>query len=286
MKSYQLFFERSIKLGIVLFLFFQLGYSQNTVKQNRILTDRFLINGGIFLPSKKVNISANGSLTPEQFDDIDFDEAFGVKDYQTTVSLNFMWRFSKSKNWSLRVEFFNINNSKEAILEENLEWNDLVFKKGSSVEGGFGMGLYKVFFGRVISKGDKHELGGGLGAHVLSVSAFLEGDAGINDEELVFERSNVSVTAPLPNIGFWYYYAPFEKWMFGARVDWLGIKIGDYGGSLWNVSPSVNYQLFRNVGLGLSYKYFRVDADVDKDQWNGNFNMSFSGPAFMITANF
>ncbi len=260
-------------------------YGQNIdTTKNPILTDNFLIGVGIFNPLKKVNISAEGSIpTAEYIDnDLDFDNGFGLNDFETTFTFDFMWRFSKSNKWSLRAEYFKISNTEKAVLEEDVEWEDLIFREGTSVKGGFGLALYKIFIGRVISTGDKHELGGGLGVHALDVSAFIEGNAGINDDEIEFERSEVSVVAPLPNIGFWYFYAPTEKLSFTAKLDWFGISIGDFGGSLWNLSPGVNYQVYKNIGLGASYKFFRVDIDVDKDDWKGNFNMSFSGPALTI----
>ncbi|NOQ92976.1 MAG: hypothetical protein GQ552_09720 [Flavobacteriaceae bacterium] len=264
-------------------------YGQNKdVTKNPILTDNFLISAGIFNPIKKVNISADGSFNADEFidDEIDFDEDFGLNDFETTFMFNFMWRFSKSNKWSLRAEYFKISNTEKAVLDEDIEWNDIIFKEGTGVKGGFGLALYKIFIGRVISTGDKHELGGGLGVHALDVSAFIEGEAFIDDEEIGFERSEVSVVAPLPNIGLWYFYAPTEKLSFTAKLDWFGITIGDYGGSLWNLSPGVNYQVYKNIGLGLSYKFFRVDVDVDKEDWKGNFNMSYSGPAFTINAYF
>lgn len=281
--------RKSILILTICMLSIHFFYGQNKdTTKNSILTDRFLISAGIFNPLKEVKVSAEGSVSTAEFidEDLDFDEGFKLNDFETTLTLDFMWRFSKSQKWSLRAEYFNISNTEKAVLTEDVEWNDLIFKEGTSVKGGFGIALYKIFIGRVISRGDKHELGGGLGVHALNVSAFIEGNAQVNEDDFNFERSEVSVVAPLPNIGFWYFYAPTEKWSFIGKLDWFGINIGDFGGSLWNISPGVNYKVFKNLGLGLSYKFFRVDVDVDKEDWKGNFNMSFSGPAFTINGYF
>lgn len=285
MKTLQKSIKRLILLLTIILMSSHFFYGQNNdTAKNPILTNNFLLGAGIFNPLKKVNISAEGSVPTAEFtdNDLDFDKGFGLNNFETTFTLDFMWRFSKSNKWSLRAEYFKISNTEKGVLEEDVEWNDLIFKEGSSVKGGFGIALYKIFIGRTISRGDKHELGGGLGVHLLDVSAFIEGNAQINDDEFDFTKSKVSVVAPLPNIGFWYFYAPTEKWSFTAKMDWFGLKIGDVGGSLWNLSPGVNYQVYKNIGLGLSYKFFRVDVDVDKEDWKGNFNMSFSGPAFTV----
>ncbi len=288
MKNYYHNLNKKIIIITISLLISGFCYSQNTDAKNSILTDKFLVSAGIFNPLKEVKVSAEGSLPSTEFtnNDLDFDEGFNLNDFETTLTFNFMWRFSKSDKWSLRAEYFNISNTENAILTEDVEWNNLIFKEGSSVKGGFGIALYKIFFGRTISRGDKHELGVGLGVHLLDVNAFVEGNAQINEDEFDFTKSEVSIVAPLPNIGFWYFYAPTEKWSLTARLDWFGLQIGDVGGSLWNLSPGVNYNVFKNIGLGLSYKFFSVDVDVDKDEWNGNFNMTFSGPAFTINGYF
>ncbi len=110
-----LFNARTIQLWIT-FLFFSLLLSaQKIFDKNPNLTGRFLINGGVFFPTKNVNISADGAVAVPLDEDIEFDEVFGLSDFETTLTLNFMWRFSKSKKWSLQAEFFDISNSEEAV---------------------------------------------------------------------------------------------------------------------------------------------------------------------------
>lgn len=264
----------------------QIFYAQNETPKNSILTDRFLISAGVFLPTKNISVDASGEIPTDGADDIDFDEVFGFGNIQTTFYLNFMWRFSKSKKWSLQSEYFNISNKADVVLQNDVEWNDYIFKAGSNATGGVNLALYKVFFGRVISTGQKHELGGGLGVHLLNVGGYIEGDAYVNDDNYSLQRSEVSVVAPLPNIGFWYIYAPIEKLSFQAKLDWFAITIGDFGGGLWNVTPGVNYQFLKNLGINASYKFYKINADVNKDTWNGGFDMSFSGPAFSIIGSF
>lgn len=274
----------------VFILTVQIVLSQNKTKQNPILTDKLLVSAGVFSPLKQVKLGADGSIPTAISEDIDFGEAFKLEGIQNTFTFNFMWRFSKNKKWSVSGDYFRIGSENKAVLEEDIVWEDLIFKAGSKIEGGFGLSLFKIFFGRVISRGEKHEFGGGFGFHALNVGAFIEGNAIINsgedDENISFKRNEVSVVLPLPNIGFWYFYAPTEKWALTARMEWFGIKIGDISGVLWNINPGVNYQAFKNIGLSLNYKFLQIAANVDKDSWKGDFSMQFQGPSFTVTANF
>ncbi len=246
-----------------------------------ILSDKFMFNTGIYFSTKFLKIGVNGQ---GQNEIIDFNEAFDLNNNEVTFLFNFIWRFSKK--WSLSAEYFSIRNGNKWELEEDIYWGDVTFKEGSDVKVGFGLDMYRIFVGRSLLQRQHHDFGVGLGVHDLQISAYITGNAYINDDEYNFEKKSISVNAPLPNIGFWYFYAPNSKWGLSYKLDWFGITVGEYSGSLWNVAPSVNYQVFKHVGLGLSYRYFKFTAKVNKQNWDGRFDMVFHGPLFSISGNF
>lgn len=87
---------------------------------------------------------------------------------------------------------------------------------------------------------------------------------------------------PLPNIGGWYNYSPAKNWLLHARVDWISANIGDYDGGLWNTNIGVGYQAWEHVGFDLSWQYFNLNLKVDKDDWTGGADMTYSGPVFSM----
>lgn len=276
---------KQISIYILFFLFissqflFAQDKNENQNSKNPILTSKFQIGIGLFIPTQKVKFGIGGSSENQE---IEFGESFDFNNNSLRPQVYFDWRFSKK--WKLSAEYFNASYNKKAELEEDIVINDgeYVFEEGSNVKLGYKFNLYRVFIGRVISSGLKHELGGGLGFHVTYIGPFIEGK--INDN--VFKRASVSITAPLPNIALWYYFAPTEKWSFTARLDWFGIKINEFSGSLWDLGPSARYQFSKNFSASLDYRYFKLNADVDKELWNGSFDMSFSGPTLSVFANF
>jgi hypothetical protein len=261
-------------------------FAQADGDKNPILTDRFLARAALFIPNRSVAVGAEGELNPENSEEIDFGRTFDLEGTENTLNLDFTWRFSKSGNWSVRGQYFRVSAAKEVVLEREIEWEDNTYQAGATVKGGYGLSLYRIFFGRVISTGQKHELGGGLGIHGLNTNAFIEGEAFIDDASAGFSRESVSVFLPLPNIGVWYIWAPTTKWSFSAEIDWFGIKIGDYSGGLWNLSPGVCFQAFKNIGFRVNYHYLNYYANVTQDRWNGSFDMTFQGPSVGVTANF
>lgn len=263
-------------------------FSQDDGDKNPVLTERFLIGAGVYFPSQNVDLGVSGTtdLDEEEIEDIDFDETLGLSGGKTTFNLDFRWRFSKSKKWSVYGEYFRFNTEESVTLDEEIEWEDVVYPVGVDAKLGYAISLYRVLFGRVISTGQKHELGAGLGIHGLNTNAFVEGNANIDGQAAGIERSEESIFLPLPNIGAWYIWAPDTKWSFSAKLDWFGIKIDNISGGLWNISPGVSYNIGKNFGVNANYQFLNFNAEVDQDDWKGNFDLSFGGPSFKVFAHF
>ena len=243
------------------------------------LTDKFNIGIGIFWPKKDITLQVDGVVPGE---DIDLDESFGLSDYEATGSLNFRWRFGEK--WSFWGQYWSTSDTGKAVLEEDLEWEDVVFKEGTFAKVGIENTVARVFFGRTFHTGPRHEFGGGLGFHYLELGASIEGEIIIDEDTTGFHRASVSSEYPLPNLGIWYMYSWSPKWLFQARVDWLDASIGGYSGSLWNSQAGVHWQTFETFGVGLYLNAFRLDVDVDKSDWHGKYEGTNVGPYLALTA--
>ena len=270
------------------FITFTSLFAQNDDDKNPILTENFIIEAGWFFPSENIDLGVSGStdLDLEDFENIDFDETLGLSGGQNTFNLHFKWRFSKTNLWSLSGEYFRIATEETVTLDEEIEWEDVTYPVGGEATLGYSLALYRIFFGRVISRGQKHELGAGLGIHGVNTKAFAEGNAFINDQSAGFQRQEESIFIPLPNVGASYIWAPSKRWSFLVRVDWFGIKIDNISGGLWNTSPVVTYLISNTLGISASYQYINFNADIDQDNWQGGFDLTFRGPTLRIVAHF
>ena len=268
-------------LYLVFFLsFIPYTWAQEEEK-NPLLADEFYGEIGVFIPQKAIKFSASGE---SEDSDIDFSETFDLKDNQVTPFVNLEWRWNKK--WRLTVEGFTVNNAARATLPEDITWDGVTFKEGSFVRAGVNLGVFRVFVGRTISSGPKHSLGAGLGVHAMNIGLFIEGEVFTSEGDRKFEKKSIDGLIPLPNIGAWYHWAPTAKWAFVARVDWFGITIDKYSGGLWDIAPGVKYQIIKNFGVGLDYRFFFLNARVTDGNLDGRFNMDFSGPLLTLHGNF
>ncbi|RZP18701.1 MAG: hypothetical protein EVA38_00095 [Flavobacteriales bacterium] len=258
----------------------------NSQLQHALLKDRYVFKVGAYSSNKGIKVLVNGSSENEI---IDFSEKANFNDNELTLFLNFNWRFSRK--WTLSVDYFAVGNGISKTIDEEIEWNDQLYNGGAGIELGLDLATYRLLFGRTITKGLKHELSVGIGAHVLDLKTYIQGYAYINNDDTGenastdFQRSSVSVVAPLPNFGAWYFYAPHPKWMITTSVDWFALSIGEYSGGLWGLGAGLNYQFHKNVGVTFNYRYFDFTAKIDKSNWDGKFSLIFQGPLLSINVN-
>lgn len=273
-------FKNHLVLISLLLTFFPLSsVAQTETAKHPLLRDKFSASLGAYVFDKDLKLRVGGQDPGEN---IDFDERLGLDSDDASVSLNFRWRFGEK--WSFWGQYFNSDDSARLVLEEDIQWEDVILKEGSNVGAGVELSVARLFFGRNFSVGPNHEFGLGAGVHWLEVGAFVDGELFVNDESLGFDRRSVSADLPLPNIGGWYGYAISPRWLLNARVDWFYASIGDYSGGLWNVGLGVHYQPFEHFGFNVAYQFFRLDVDVDKANWRGSADLTYTGPFLALTA--
>ncbi len=243
------------------------------------LSDRFNIGLGYYYPKKSLTLRVDGSSTER---DIDFDESLKLDETEATPNLTFRWRMGEK--WSLWGQYWQVSSAAGAVLDEDVQWGDVVFQAGTFAKGGFDVDIARVFFGREFLQRPGHELGIGIGLHWMQLGAYLEGQILTNQGDTEFYRGSVDADIPLPNIGGWYMWSWSPKWVFLARIDWLSASIGDYSGGLWNANAGINWQFSKHFGVGLSYQTFTLNVDVDKSDWHGKAEADQHGPMLSLTA--
>ena len=254
--------------------FTQLAHADEQSSEHPYLSETFFVDVGVYFPEREFAIRVNSTIVGP-VESIDFEGDLGARISDELFSLNFGWRFGEK--WQLEGQYFASSGTRGAVLEEDLEWGDIVFLAGSGVKAGNDFSLIRSFFARRFESGDEHEFGVGAGLHWLKFGAFIEGNIMTEAGDSAFRRESVSAVAPLPNVGAWYMRSLSPKWALKARVDWFGASFDDYDGTLINSSLGLNYQVFENFGVGLNYNFFDLDVNINKTNWRGNANISYEG---------
>lgn len=96
--------------------------------------------------------------------------------------------------------------------------------------------------------------------------------------------------APLPLLGLFLDYYLTPRWTFGGRVEAFALELDDetfsFSGSIANVRLHTQYWIFNNFGLGAAVNWFKIDVDVDDEDWKGTVDYEYFGPQLYLTARF
>jgi hypothetical protein len=184
--------------------------------------------------------------------------------------------------------WFSTDRSNTRNFEEEIEWGGEIYPIGARVKGEFGFDVYQVAYDYSFLKRDDYELTAGIGLHFTAVSASLS--ARVTDEEGGSAERSISnsgdVDLPLPVIavsGTW--RLPHDFWISG-QAQLFALEIGDYDGTLQDLTLAVTWQPKTWLGIGVGYNYFGVDVDVDKNSFKGNLDWVYDGPMIFYNASF
>lgn len=266
----------SAPLALSLLAFPAIGLSDDNVHPE--ISSRFNIDLGVFFPDRTARLGAGVDVGADS--GIDFSDQFGLEKHHETFALDFSWRFGEK--WSVSAQYFETSGKAEAELGEDVDWNGILFTRGSTVKASTGFALYRALVGRSFGSDERTDFGIGIGLHWLELNAALEGNIFVNNN-VAFTREAVAAAAPLPNIGAWYRYSLSPRWAFRARADWFSAAVDEYDGTLVNWQVGVNYKLFPNAGLGLAYNAIDLDVGIDNRRWYGNADLSFDGPFAFVS---
>ena len=242
------------------------------------LKAKYSLDVGVFYPERSMSFGA-GVTAPDE-NSVDFGGQFGLDKKDELFEVDFQWRFGEK--WSLAAQYFEASGERSAVLEEDLEWNDVVFSRNTNARASTDFTLYQLFFARSLTDGGKTDFGLGAGLHWLEIGAEIEGSILVNNT-VTFSRESVRASSPLPNIGAWYSYSLSPRWAIKARGDWFGASIDEYDGRLVNFQAGINFAWFKNGGIGVAYNFVELDVDVDNAVWNGSADLTYEGPFAFIS---
>ncbi len=245
-------------------------------------SDPWVLSVGAFRAT--TNSQAELSNKSSQGTDIDFEDDFNFDDTDTLPAFLLNWRVTNKQRVSF--EYFTMGQNNSGKAGRTIIWDGVEYDVGVKIKSNMDLDVGRFFYGYSLIKDDKKEFGLGLGLHYLGVDTAIAGEAKIIGIPVGRVKRGFDDWAVLPNLGAYGNYAFSPKWIVKGRVDWISANIGDYDGTLWNTEAAVQYQMFKNVGVGLAYRYLSFDIAADKSSKSWAIDLDYSGPLLFVTANF
>ena len=117
-------YAKRIPICVLLIAATNLVHAQEPGNVHPILTEKYVLDLGIFFPDRSFKINVDGSIAGVN-PSIDFEDEFGLNRSDEVFAIDFGWRFGKK--WSLLTQYFQSSGAREAVLDEDIEWNEVVF---------------------------------------------------------------------------------------------------------------------------------------------------------------
>ena len=245
--------------------------------------DAFRIYGGWFLHAGDAKLRVDGAQIGTE---IDLNDDLSVSKRDDTYQLGIEWRFAERHR--LGVGYFKIDRRGTAILEEDETIEDITFPAGSSATTTFKNTVVPIAYSYSFYKSRDSEFAGTFGLHWTRLELGVRGQSSTNVTTIDREVS-ADADGPLPLLGLRFDYAFTPKWRLLTHAEYFALKVGGsttYKGSMANLRAATEYDILKNVALGVSYTYFTMDVDADDSDWHGTINYKYYGLALYVVALF
>jgi hypothetical protein len=248
---------------------------------NSVLHHQFSFYGGAHFYQAEGEFSSTKDGRPKitiDLDDLGLDE--------NLVSPVFGAHFNFGKKWALRLDYFGYHDDAKNTAEFDFNFDDELVTAGAKLDSSLDLDIYVVNLAYNFYSTERAKFGMGFGVHLadidLKISSQVSGD-GIDPIE---QEDAIDFTAPLPNLYVAGAYAFTDRFIMRYGVGWMSLNYDDYNGQLFFVNAVLEYWPFQHAGLGIGYRYLKVDIDYDPGKKKEKYDVKLPGPMIYATFGF
>ncbi|MEJ1972520.1 MAG: hypothetical protein WDM96_08715 [Lacunisphaera sp.] len=278
-------FSRSLRLAplaLALFLAGSLRADETPAPAVPVETtepDHFSLRLGAFAIS---NVDTRMSLTTASGQGgtlVDFANMLGGETSATIFRADADWYIAGPH----RVEgsWYDINLTGSRVISQEIHFGDQTYPINAQIDSHFRTEIYKLSYGYTWWKGQKHELTGLIGAHIMSL------DTGLVATNLG-KAESFNVTAPLPAFGLGWTAHWTDRFETRAMIQYFGISLEEkkISGHFFDALFAAEYRLTHTFSVGAGYNRFDLHADVTRGPLTLNLTDAYNGFLVYLGAHF
>ncbi|MFZ0255194.1 MAG: hypothetical protein WAN46_06045 [Gammaproteobacteria bacterium] len=270
-----------------------LGANSVTATEGQVnpeFTDRFSLRVGGFFPSIDSKIRLD-STTGRLGTVLDFEDDLALEETSPTFWAGARWRITRRQR--LEFEYVQLDRSGTRAASADFAIGDTIANAGALLETDFDVKLGRFTYGFSLINDGRKELALLIGAHFAGADAGIQISGNLTVAGLgsltrsTPRREEGDIVFPLPHIGGSFGWAFTPKLSATATAIGFALDLGDYQGSLVEVSADLQYQLVKHLALGAGLKYFNLDLeDKSNADLRGEFEFNYLGPTVFAAVNF
>jgi len=266
---------QKLKVGLVALLFFSCAGTPLVWADTESPWKTFSIKLGGYIPIQDTNIRVDGKGGLGLGTELDFENDLNLEEELSTYRIDAQWRFFDRHR--LNFSFYDLSRDATTSLKRNSQIGDILFPTGDILNTKWQYKVYAVSYTWSFLQTNKYEVGLNIGAHITDVELAV---TGLGVLGLTSELD--AYTIPLPVLGLTGAYAFTPKLVLKSGVGVFYLEIDEFEGSLVNFDLDLEYNVWKYMGFGIGYNFFRLNIDVEADNFFGSVEYQYNGAKFFV----
>jgi hypothetical protein len=189
------------------------------------------------------------------------------------------------KNHQFDLSYYGDDASATNVIDREIIIDDQTFNIGATVDTRVGYDAYDLTYTWWMHSVPKQAFGVNVGLVYYSLDLDVRAEV-TGGEEVIERRASTSADLPAPKIGISYRRAFGQGWRFYSDVSAFSAKIGRVDADVLDANAGLEYFPWEHVGARLQYSVSRIRAEAEKNDFNGNADLNFSGLQLQLVGRF
>jgi len=189
-------------------------------------------------------------------------DQLGIDNSSIAFRVDGYYRFSKAHR--IVATYFSVRSDGHKTARDDFEWDGDVIGAGATVDTYFNMDIFKLNYAYSFYHSERMEVSLSIGLHITKIDLGLNAVGTINDVPKENLSESLSVTAPLPVLGFQGEYVIVPNDLFiNYKTYAFYLEFDNYKGSLVRSVLGLEYRFLEHVGIGLGLDTMLIDVQDD-----------------------
>jgi hypothetical protein len=223
--------------------------------------ERFSLNLGGFVATLNSDFRI-GSQSLGVGLDVNPEDVLGLDSSLFVFRADAIWRFTDNRRHRFDLSYYDLRRSATKTIEADIQIKDRVFSAGATIDTLFDLQIIRAAYSYSLIQDDRFDLGISAGLFIMPIKIRLSSsNSGAAEEQ--------GMTAPLPVVGLRFDFAITPKLFLKESIDVFYFQYQSFSGGLFDAKVGLEYNIWKHVGVGVAYDYFRLQFKVDGNDYPG-----------------
>jgi len=192
---------------------------------------------------------------------VDVEDALGMESSMSVFRAGALYRFGTNRRHQVDFTYYDFRRDATQKIGRDIDWGDNTYPIGTTVESFFNFRVFKGSYSYALLQDDRFRISASFGLYVMPI------DMGISADEIGAEEEDI--TAPLPVFGIKGDFAITPKLFLKQSFEAFYLEYENFKGSIVAANLLLEYNIWKNVGLGIGVDTFRLKIEAEGEDYPG-----------------